>query len=59
MAPEGQLHDESLPGTVHSGQLSDANQRLFYKKWAELMDAQNWAEVPLSPSTMAAAQAAE
>jgi len=57
MAPEGQLHDETLPGVVHSGQLSDANQRLFYKKWAELMDAQSWADVPLSPSSMGQAEA--
>jgi len=57
MAPEGQLHDETLPGVVHSGQLSDANQRLFYKKWAELMDAQSWADVPLSPSSTGQAEA--
>ncbi len=52
MAPEGRLHDESLPGVVHSGQLSDANQRLFYQKWAELMDAESWADVPLAPVTV-------
>jgi ethylbenzene dioxygenase alpha subunit len=58
MAPEGQLHDKSLPGVVHSGQLSDANQRLFYRKWAELMDGENWSDIPLSPSTMDRAEAA-
>jgi ethylbenzene dioxygenase alpha subunit len=58
MAPEGRMHDETLPGIVHSGQLSDANQRLFYKKWAELMDAEHWADVPLSPSTIDHARAA-
>jgi ethylbenzene dioxygenase alpha subunit len=58
MAPEGQLLDETLPGLVHSGQLSDANQRLFYKKWAEMMDAEGWDDVPLSPSTTDVAQAA-
>jgi ethylbenzene dioxygenase alpha subunit len=59
MAPEGQLHDPALPGVVHSGQLSDANQRLFYKRWAEMMDAQNWAEIPMAAATMAATMAAE
>jgi ethylbenzene dioxygenase alpha subunit len=59
MAPSGQLHDETLPGIVHSGQLSDANQRLFYQKWAELMDAESWADVPLSPSTIDRAVAAQ
>lgn len=59
MAPAGQLHDETLPGIVHSGQLSDANQRLFYQKWAELMDAESWADVPLSPSTIDRAVAAQ
>jgi ethylbenzene dioxygenase alpha subunit len=59
MAPAGQLHDETLPGIVHSGQLSDANQRLFYKKWAELMDAEGWADVPLSVSTIGCAEAAQ
>jgi ethylbenzene dioxygenase alpha subunit len=59
MAPEGQLNDESLPGIVHSGQLSDANQRQFYKKWAELMDAETWDSVPLAAATMSRMEAAE
>ncbi len=59
MAPEGRHPDESLPGVVHSGQLSDANQRLFYRKWADLMDGESWSDIPLSPSTMDRAQAAQ
>jgi ethylbenzene dioxygenase alpha subunit len=59
MAPEGQLHDDSLPGVVHSGQLSDANQRAFYKKWAELMDAPDWGSVGFEPSKMDQKEAAE
>jgi len=59
MAPEGRHHDTSLPGVVHSGQLSDANQRLFYRKWADLMDGESWSDIPLSPSTMDRAQAAQ
>jgi ethylbenzene dioxygenase alpha subunit len=50
MAPAGEVGSEELPGIVTPGQLSDANQRLFYKRWAELMDAQSWADIPLAPS---------
>jgi hypothetical protein len=32
---------------------------LFYKKWAELMDAEDWADVPLAPSTITQAVAAQ
>ena len=49
MAPEPPAADGALPGIVHSGQLSDANQRLFYKRWAEMLDAESWAEIALAP----------
>lgn len=58
MAPEGELDDDSLPGTVTLGQLSDANQRLFYKKWAEMMNAGTWQDIPLEAPT-ARTEAAE
>jgi ethylbenzene dioxygenase alpha subunit len=48
MAPQEGLPDKDLPGIVNSGQLSDANQRLFYKRWAEMMDAGSWAEISLA-----------
>jgi ethylbenzene dioxygenase alpha subunit len=48
MAPPGDVTEEGLPGIVHAGQLSDANQRLFYKRWAEMMDAESWADIPVS-----------
>lgn len=51
MVPEGRIDDPSLPGIVHAGQLSDANQRLFYKRWAEMMDAETWADMPLAART--------
>lgn len=51
MAPAGQLADPTLPGTVHEGQLSDANQRLFYRRWAEMMDASTWRDIPLAIPT--------
>jgi ethylbenzene dioxygenase alpha subunit len=50
--PDSPAPDANLPGTVVRGQLSDINQRLFYKRWAELMDAPSWRDIPLAPSTM-------
>jgi ethylbenzene dioxygenase alpha subunit len=35
-----------LPGNVFRNQLNDANQRAFYERWAQLMSAETWAEVP-------------
>jgi ethylbenzene dioxygenase alpha subunit len=52
MAPAGELVKEDLPGTVTTGQLSDANQRLFYKRWAEMMDAETWADIPFAQPTL-------
>lgn len=57
MAPAGEVERDDLPGTVTAGQLSDANQRLFYKRWAELMDAESWADVPLAESAVVQAEA--
>ena len=47
MAPIGEVEQEGLPGSVSAGQLSDANQRLFYKRWAQMMDAETWADIPV------------
>jgi ethylbenzene dioxygenase alpha subunit len=55
MAPHGSMADDGLPGVVTPGQLSDANQRLFYKRWAEMMDAETWADIPLAASSKAPA----
>ena len=40
------IEHPELPGIVHKGQFNDANQRLFYQRWADLMNARTWAEVP-------------
>lgn len=57
MAPAAELDRQGLPGTVTAGQLSDANQRLFYKRWVEMMDAETWADIPMSaPTIMEAAE---
>jgi ethylbenzene dioxygenase alpha subunit len=58
LAPSGQEHTPDLPGIVHRGQLSDANQRQFYQRWAEFMDAPTWAEVPLAAATKPIAEVA-
>ena len=51
MAPKGQTQALDLPGTVTEGQLSDHNQRLFFKRYAEFMDAKDWSEIPMAPIT--------
>jgi ethylbenzene dioxygenase alpha subunit len=33
---------------VYRNQVNDANQRAFYQRWAHLMAAETWAEVPKS-----------
>ncbi|WP_226948842.1 SRPBCC family protein [Rhizorhabdus wittichii] len=58
MSAEGEVVEEGLPGHVTAGQLSDANQRLFYKRWAEMMDADRWADISFDPPS-ARAEAAE
>ena len=52
MAPEGEVEQDGLPGHVSAGQLSDANQRHFYKKWAQMMDAESWADIPMDRPTI-------
>jgi len=59
MAPKEEVERDDLPGIVTAGQLSDANQRLFYKRWAEMMDAESWADIPCAPSTMKMNEAVE
>lgn len=54
LGPTRMSHEPGLPGEVHRGQLSDANQRAFYRRWAELMDMQSWAELEASAPVPAA-----
>ena len=42
-APPG---PDYLPGNVHMGQIGDNNQLAMYQRWADLMDAPSWADVP-------------
>ena len=36
--------DEEIPGAVGSP-MSDSNQRAFYARWAEMMDAPGWSQI--------------
>jgi ethylbenzene dioxygenase alpha subunit len=47
MNPGPRIDHPDMPGIVHQGQLSDANQRLFFKRYAEFMDAKDWSEITL------------
>lgn len=58
MGPDGSPDHTELPGNITHGQLSDANQRQFYKRWAQMMDAESWADLPCEPSRMPEMEAA-
>ena len=37
------------PGLVSERYISENNQRLFYQRWEEFMNAESWADIPLDP----------
>jgi phenylpropionate dioxygenase-like ring-hydroxylating dioxygenase large terminal subunit len=39
------------PGLVSERYISENNQRLFYQRWEEFMNAPDWARIPLAPMT--------
>jgi hypothetical protein len=39
------------PGLVSERYISENNQRLFYRRWEEFMNAESWAQIPLDPIT--------
>ncbi|GLZ09110.1 3-phenylpropionate/cinnamic acid dioxygenase subunit alpha [Actinomadura sp. NBRC 104412] len=39
------IEHPELPGNVHRGQINDANQRAFYRRWSQLLRARTWDEV--------------
>ncbi len=39
----------TLPGIVHRGQYNDANQRLFYQRWLDMMETKNLKDLPQRP----------
>ena len=40
------------PGVVAERYTSESNQRLFYQRWEQFMNAENWEDIPLEPKTM-------
>ncbi len=49
----GTLDEErDLPGIVHKGSKNEANQRLFYSRWAEFMKYDNWDDLQNSKVTL-------
>jgi len=44
-----------LPGAVQSGSYSEANQRIFYRRWEQFMQAEDWADLMPEPQSAAAA----
>ena len=41
-APRTETEHPELPGKVHRGQVNDANQRAFYRRWSQLLRAATW-----------------
>ena len=39
--------DPDCPGLVSERYISENNQRLFYRRWEEFMNAESWAGIPL------------
>jgi hypothetical protein len=39
------------PGLVSRRYISENNQRLFYRRWEEFMNAESWAQIPLDAIT--------
>jgi hypothetical protein len=37
------------PGLVSERYISESNQRLFYGRWEQFMNARSWADIPLDP----------
>ena len=40
------------PGVIAERYTSESNQRLFYKRWEQFMNAENWEDIPLEPKSM-------
>lgn len=43
------IEHPDLPGTIYQGQYNDANQRLFYQRWLDLMETKNVKDLPQRP----------
>ena len=43
--------DPQFPGLVSDRYISENNQRHYYGRWQEFMNAQSWADIPIDPIT--------
>ena len=43
--------DPDFPGTVSERYTSENNQRNFYRRWEQFMNARDWADIPIEPAT--------
>ncbi len=43
--------DPNFPGTVAERYTSENNQRKFYRRWEEFMNAREWGDIPIEQST--------
>ncbi len=44
-------HDSKYPGVVSERYISENNQRYFYRRWEEFMNAESWDDIPIQPLT--------
>jgi ethylbenzene dioxygenase alpha subunit len=44
-----QIEHDTLPGIVYRGQYNDANQRGFYQRWLDMMEAGDLGSMPVRP----------
>jgi hypothetical protein len=45
------ITSEDLPGSLSEVSPSENNQRTFYQRWAEIMDAPSWSGIRMEPRT--------
>ena len=43
--------DPDFPGTASERYTSENNQRNFYRRWEQFMNARDWADIPIEPAT--------
>jgi len=43
--------DEMYPGIMSERYISESNQRLFYQRWEEFMNAESWSDISIAPIT--------
>ena len=44
--------DPDFPGLVSERYVSESNQRGFYRRWEDFMNAESWSDIPIDPITV-------